>query len=449
MTTENKKTLSDSKEAHIETEAENTVETSMEGPKRVGLIIIFLVFGVFGLWAAMAPLDGAAQAPGTVNVRSYSQVVQHLEGGIISDIMVQNGDMVDAGQPLLEIDNTQSLAQLDIITAQFVALKAREARLIAQRDRLGEVNFPESLNSNDLNVRQELASQTSIFSSQKASRESTIEVFEQRIGQLQSKLNGLDARKSAKEELAQSFAEELGDVGELLSQGFSDKTRLRELERNVASLKGDAAELAANVSSTEIEIGETRLQIILTEREFQNDVAGQLGETQTNLNDLTERTNAVQDIVNRTVVRAPAAGIVSGMQFHTIRGVVQPGLPIADIVPQSEEFIVDAQVSPNDIDRVAIGMDATIRFSAFGSAVPTIFGEVINLSADRIVDEVTGMPYYLARVVVTEEGKANLGDLILLPGMPAEVFIKTGSRTFLQYLFKPFSNALARSFIED
>ena len=449
MTTENKKTLSDSKEAHIETEAENTVETSMEGPKRVGLIIIFLVFGVFGLWAAMAPLDGAAHAPGTVNVRSYSQVVQHLEGGIISDIMVQNGDMVDAGQPLLEIDNTQSLAQLDIITAQFVALKAREARLIAQRDRLGEVNFPESLDSNDLNARQELASQTSIFSSQKASRESTIEVFEQRIGQLQSKLNGLDARKSAKEELAQSFAEELSDVGELLSQGFSDKTRLRELERNVASLKGDAAELAANVSSTEIEIGETRLQIILTEREFQNDVAGQLGETQTNLNDLTERTNALQDIVNRTVVRAPAAGIVSGMQFHTIRGVVQPGLPIADIVPQSEEFIVDAQVSPNDIDRVAIGMDATIRFSAFGSAVPTIFGEVINLSADRIVDEVTGMPYYLARVVVTEEGKANLGDLILLPGMPAEVFIKTGSRTFLQYLFKPFSNAIARSFIED
>ena len=449
MTTENKKTLSDSKEAHIETEAENTVETSMEGPKRVGLIIIFLVFGVFGLWAAMAPLDGAAQAPGTVNVRSYSQVVQHLEGGIISDIMVQNGDMVDAGQPLLEIDNTQSLAQLDIITAQFVALKAREARLIAQRDRLGEVNFPESLDSNDLNARQELASQTSIFSSQKASRESTIEVFEQRIGQLQSKLNGLDARKSAKEELAQSFAEELSDVGELLSQGFSDKTRLRELERNVASLKGDAAELAANVSSTEIEIGETRLQIILTEREFQNDVAGQLGETQTNLNDVTERTNALQDIVNRTVVRAPAAGIVSGMQFHTIRGVVQPGRPIADIVPQSEEFIVDAQVSPNDIDRVAIGMDATIRFSAFGSAVPTIFGEVINLSADRIVDEVTGMPYYLARVVVTEEGKANLGDLILLPGMPAEVFIKTGSRTFLQYLFKPFSNAIARSFIED
>ncbi len=425
------------------------VETSMEDPKRVGLIIFFLVFGVFGVWASIAPLGSFANAPGTVNVRSYSQVVQHLEGGIISDIKVQNGDMVNAGQPLLEIDNTQSLAQLEIVNSQFVALKAREARLVAERDQLNQVGFPESLDEGDTNARQEMAAQTSIFNSQKASRESTIEVFQQRIGQLQSKLDGLGSLKSAKEELTASFAEELEDVRELLNQGFADKTRLRELERNVASLKGDAAELAANVSSTEIQIGETRLQIIVTEQEFQNDVVNQLGETQTSLKDSSERIYALQDIVSRTIVRAPAAGIVSGMQFHTIRGVVAPGTPIANIVPQSEEFIVDAQVSPTDIDRVAIGMDATIRFSAFGSAVPTIFGEVVNLSADRIIDENTGVPYYLARVVVTDEGKSNLGDLILLPGMPAEVFINTGSRTFMQYLFKPFSNALARSFIED
>jgi epimerase transport system membrane fusion protein len=425
------------------------VETSMEDPKRVGLIIFFLVFGVFGVWASIAPLGSFANAPGTVNVRSYSQVVQHLEGGIISDIKVQNGDMVNAGQPLLEIDNTQSLAQLEIVNSQFVALKAREARLVAERDQLNQVGFPESLDEGDTNARQDMAAQTSIFNSQKASRESTIEVFQQRIGQLQSKLDGLGSLKSAKEELTASFAEELEDVRELLNQGFADKTRLRELERNVASLKGDAAELAASVSSTEIQIGETRLQIIVTEQEFQNDVVNQLGETQTSLKDSSERIYALQDVVSRTIVRAPAAGIVSGMQFHTIRGVVAPGTPIANIVPQSEEFIVDAQVSPTDIDRVAIGMDATIRFSAFGSAVPTIFGEVVNLSADRIIDENTGVPYYLARVVVTDEGKSNLGDLILLPGMPAEVFINTGSRTFMQYLFKPFSNALARSFIED
>jgi epimerase transport system membrane fusion protein len=425
------------------------VVTSIEMPKRVGFIIFFLVFGVFGVWAAIAPLDGAAHAPGTVNVRSYSQVVQHLEGGIISEIHAKNGDVVDAGEPLIMIDNTQSMAQLEIVNSQFNAAKTREARLIGQRDKLSDVAYPVSLDQTDANVKQEIDAQNSIFQAQQESLSGGIEVLEQRIEQLEAKKRGQTNLKTTKEQLVTSFAEELSDVRELLTQGFADKNRLRELERNVASLKGDASELETNISATEIEIGEARLQIILTEREFHNSVVEQLGETQTALKDLSERKNALQDVVARTVVRAPVSGIVNGMQFHTVRGVVQPGIPIASIIPQSEELIIDAQVALIDIDRVSIGMEATIRFSAFGSAVPTITGEVINLSADRIVDEQTGMPYYLARVAVTEEGRANLGDLILLPGMPAEVFITTGSRTFLQYLFKPFSNALARSFIED
>jgi epimerase transport system membrane fusion protein len=421
----------------------------METPKRVGFIIFFLVFGVFGVWAAFAPLDSAAHATGTVNVRSYSQVVQHLEGGIISEIAAQNGDIVSAGQPLIKIDNTQPLAQLEIINGQFNAAKTKEARLIAQRDKLASVVYPASLDQTDSNIMQEIQAQNSIFNAQQDSLGGSIEVLEQRIEQLESKKQGQTALKTTKDELAASYAEELCVVRELLTQGFADKNRLRELERNVASLRGDVSELTTAISSTDIQIGEARLQIIQAEREFQNDVVQQLGETQTALKDLTERKNALQDIVSRTTVRAPVAGIVNGMQFHSVRGVVAPGTPIANIVPQSEELIVDAQISLNDIDRVAIGMEATIRFSAFGSSVPTITGELINLSADRLVDEQTGMPYYLARVAVTETGMANLGDLILLPGMPAEVFINTGSRTFLQYAFKPFSNALARSFIED
>lgn len=430
--------------------AENpAIMTSIDMPKRVGFIIFFLVFGVFGVWAAVAPLDGAAHAPGTVNVRSYSQVVQHLEGGIISDIHAKNGDVVDAGEPLVVIDNTQSMAQLEIVNAQFTAEKAKEARLIAERDKLAAVVYPAELDQTDSNVQQEIAAQNSIFQAQRDSLNGSIEVLQQRIEQLEAKKRGQTNLKATKQQLADSFADELTDVSALLTQGFADKTRLRELERNVASLQGDASELETNISSTEIEIGEARLQIIQTEREFHNNVVAELGETQTILKDLRERKNALQDVVSRTVVRAPVAGIVNGMQYHTVRGVVQPGAPIANIVPQSEELIVDAQVSLNDIDRVTLGMESTIRFSSFGSAVPTITGEVINLSADRVVDEQTGMPYYLARVEVTPEGRANLGDLILLPGMPAEVFINTGSRTFLQYLFKPFSNALARSFIED
>jgi len=171
---------------------------------------------------------------------------------------------------------------------------------------------------------------------------------------------------------------------------------------------------------------------------------------QTNVNDSVERVNALEDIVSRTVVRAPESGIVNGLQVHTIGGIVAPGMRIVDIVPEEDDLIVEVEVSPNDIDRVIIGQDASIRFSTFAmGTVPTIYGTVINLSADSFINETTGVSYYLARVEVSPGGIEDLGELSLMPGMPAEVFIATGSRTFLEYLFKPFSNALARGLRED
>ncbi|ALO44764.1 HlyD family type I secretion periplasmic adaptor subunit [Pseudohongiella spirulinae] len=425
------------------------VSTSMEAPRRIGMLIFLLVFGGFGLWAALAPLDGAAHAPGQVTVRSNKQLVQHLEGGIVRDILARNGDAVDAGQALLVLDDTQPLAQLEIVNGQFTALKAVEARLIAERDGLDRIQFPMEITALDSNAQSEMLSQTQIFHTRKESLEGSIEVLEQRIEQLQSRLQGLRALQESKQELATSFQEELDDVRSLLTEGFADKNRLRELERQAAQLRGEAAELTSSISSTEIEIGETRLQILQLRREFQNEVANQLAEIQTNLKDHSERMRALRDVVSRTTIRSPASGIVNGLQVHTIGGVIAPGNPIAEVVPQSDELIVEARVSPIDIDRVSAGQQATIRFSSFSSAVPNIFGQVINVSADSFTDQATGAQYYTARVEVTPEGLENLGDLTLLPGMPAEVFIATGSRTFLQYLMKPITNALARSFIED
>ena len=426
-----------------------TVETGIEAPRRAGILIALLVFGVFGLWAALAPISGAAHAPGTVTVRSYKQVVQHLEGGMIRDILVRNGDVVEAGAPLLILDSTQSVAQLEIASAQFVALSALEARLIAERDGLDSINFPAHLNTDDANAREEMNVQMQIFAARKASREGSVAVLEQRIEQLKSRVVGLQAMQSSKEELAASFEEELKDVRLLLEEGFADKLRLRELERSHAMLKGEAAELVANISATEMQAGETQLQILQLNNEFQADVVNELGEIQPRLKDIRERMTALNDIVERTVIRAPVAGVVNGMQYHTVGGVIGPGNPIADVVPQSDELIVEASVSPLDIDRVHVGQDATIRFSSFSSAVPTIFGTVIGVSADAVTDRNTGASFYLARVQVTPEGMQELGDLALVPGMPAEVFIASGSRTFLQYVMKPFSNALARSLIED
>lgn len=423
--------------------------TSMTRPRNIGLLMFFLVFGVFGIWASVAPIEGAAHAPGSVTVRSNRQLVQHLEGGIVKEIIARNGDIVRAGDALLILDETQPLAQLEIANLQYLAMRAMEARLIAERDGLEQINFPTDLSAVAQNAQSEISSQTQVFLTRKAALDGSVGVLEQRIGQLQSRLVGLRALQQSKQDLADSFAEELRDVESLLVEGFADKNRVRELERNAAQLRGEAAELTASISSTEIEIGETRLQILQQEREFQNEVANQLAEVQTGLKDATERVTALRSIVQRTTITAPVDGIVNGMQIHTVGGVVPPGQPLADIVPQNEELIVEARISPMDIDRVAIGQEAMVRFSSFSSSVPNIFGNVIHVSADALTDPNTGMAYYSARVEVTPDGLRDLGNLTLIPGMPADVFISTGSRTLLQYMMKPISSAMARSFIED
>jgi epimerase transport system membrane fusion protein len=431
------------------TSADASPIASMEGPKRIGLTLFFLVFGVFGFWSAFAPLNGAAFAPGVVTVKSYKKVVQHLEGGIVADILARDGDLVAAGQPLLILDNTQSKASLEIANSQFVALKMREARLLAERDGLETVSYPPALALSNAYAQQEVAAQNEIFTARTATNEGRIGILEQRIDQLQTQVVGMEAQRETKELLAQSFAEELADTQSLLDQGFSEKNRLRQAERSFASYSGEAAELIANVAATRVQIGETELQILQQTSEFQNEVVSELSVVQTDLKDAGERLTALQDIVRRTTIAAPDTGLVNGMQVHTIGGVIGPGTPIAEIVPESDELIVEASVNPVDIDRVFEGQEARIRFSTFGNRAPTIFGTLMSLSADAIPNEATGASFYLARVEVNPDSIEELGDLELMPGMPAEIYINTGSRTLIQYLFKPLSNAVSRSFNED
>ncbi|MEK9823779.1 MAG: HlyD family type I secretion periplasmic adaptor subunit [Gammaproteobacteria bacterium] len=421
----------------------------MEDPKQFGLILLVVVFGVFGLWAAIAPLDGAAFALGTVTVKSYKKVVQHLEGGIVADILAQDGDPVESGEPLLILDDTQPKTSLEIVNSQFIALKMKEARLIAERDGSETVSYPTQLALSSANAAQEVEAQNEVFNARKAANEGRIQILEQRVEQLKSQVVGLEALRTTKEMLAQSFEEELADTQTLLDQGFSEKTQLRQIERNFATSSGEAAELSANIAATEVQIGETQLQILQQLSDFQNEVVAELSEVQTAIKDSEERLTALRDVVSRTIIRAPDSGLVNGMQVHTIGGVIGPGSAIAEIVPESDELIIQASVNPIDIDRVSEGQEARIRFSTFGSRAPTIFGTLLSLSADALSNEATGASYYLARVQVNPDSLEELGDMALLPGMPAEVYINTGSRTLLQYLFKPLSNAVARSFNED
>ena len=247
-----------------------------------------------------------------------------------------------------------------------------------------------------------------------------------------------------------SYSEEVKDLKELLAQGFADRQRLRDIERNHASVIGEIAGLTSEVAGSEIQIGETKLQILQLQKKFQEEVVGKLGEVQAELYDVSQRFTATSDKVTRTDIKAPASGRVLGLSVHNVGGVITPGKPILDIVPQQEELIIDAQVSPIDIDRVRTGLIAEVRFSAFKQAlVPKVMGKVINLSADKLTEERSGNTYYLAQIELTPDSYVKLRGLELLLGMPAEVFINTGERTVFEYLTQPITNTFARAFIED
>ncbi len=428
------------------------LDVSDKTPKFIGLLILFVTFGMFGTWAAVAPLDSAALAPGVVTVKTYRKTVQHLEGGIVEQINVRDGDQVEAGEVLLVLDDTQAKAEMGIIRGQMIASQALEARLKAERDQLEKIEFPNSFSEDDLRVKEAVLSEGQVFQARMNSHLGEIEVLEQRMTQIDEQIRGLEAVIRSKKQLMSSYRSEIKDLSELLSDGFVDKQRLRDLERQVSNLEGEMADHRSSIAQAKMKQGETRLSILQLKKDFHTEVVNQLSEVQSTLFDLRERERALMDRVERTVIRAPEAGMVLGMKVHTVGGVVQSGAPILDIVPAASDLVVEAQVSPIDIDRVSSGKLADIRFSAFKSATtPVIEGRVEHISADRLTNEETGMPYYLARVELTEEGRANLeqANLVLVPGMPAEVLINSGERTFLEYLVQPATNAFARSLIED
>lgn len=419
--------------------------------RNIGVVILIATFGILGTWGYLAPIDSAALAPGYVTVKSHRKTVQHLDGGIVSQLMAKDGDVVKASDVLLILDGTEIKAQLEIIRGQHITLSAQIARLIAERDQQNQINFPDELhNQSDPHIAQATHGESQLFNARKSALQGEISVLNQRISQLGSKIKGLQGQRSSKEALMISYGDEVHDLKELLAEGFADKQRLRDIERNHAQVTGEVAALSSEIAGNEIQIGETKLQILQLQKQFQEEVAGKLGEVQAELYDVAQRLVATRDKVARTVIIAPADGRVLGLSVHNVGGVISPGKPILDIVPQQEELIIDAQVSPIDIDRVRAGLVAEVRFSAFKQALtPKMQGKVINLSADRLTDEKTEQPYYLAQIELTPDSFQKLGELELLPGMPAEVLINTGERTVFEYLMQPITNAFARAFIED
>jgi len=433
-----------------EAEAEG-LKVSDKPVRRLGYIVLITVFGLGGLWAGLAPLDSAVLAQGYVTVKSSRKTVQHLEGGIVKELMVHDGDHVKAGDILMRLNDTQARAQLEAARSQLIASQALEARLIAERDDRNDVTFGTSdFPEDDKRVQEARNSERQIFLAQRSARLGEIEVLKNKSAELEQQIRGFSAVIQSKQGLSQSYGSEIKDLSELLKQGYVNNERLRDQERNLSRLQAEIADQQSAIARAKVQMGETKLQILQTTQKFKSDVANKLAETQSRIYELRERVGALQDTVNRTQIKAPVDGMVMGLAVHTIGGVVAPGTHLLDIVPLGADLLVEVEVQPNDIDRIELGKLAEVRFSAFKNATtPILEGEVVYISADRFTNERTGAPYYLARVTLTDKGRADLGRRELVPGMPAEVLINTGARTLLNYLLKPARNAMARSMIEE
>ena len=431
-------------------EHSDDMPTSDRGIRRVGMTIVLVTFGLFGTWAAFAPLGNAVYGSGIVTVQSYRKTVQHLEGGIVKELLAHDGDTVHKGDPLIVLDDGQLNSEYESTRNQLITARAKEARLRAERDDLPAIPALKIDGVESDRAREAIDGEAQVFRSRHDARLGEISVQKERIGQLKQQILGLNDMIATKVSLEKSYTGEITELKDLLRQGFVDKQRLLEQERKLDMLKSEVADHQSTITKTRLQINETEMQIVQTNQKFSSDVAKDLSDVQAQVFDLQEKASALKDRLSRIVIRAPEDGMVLEMKVHTIGGVVSAGTPLLDIVPESSELVVEAHVSTNDIDRITLGKLTDIRFSAFNSATtPVIQGQVTRISADRLTDEKTGEGYYLVRVKVTDEGMQRLGNRKLQPGMPAEVLINAGERTMLEYLLKPARNMFAKSMIEE
>lgn len=422
--------------------------------QRLGLWVLMLVFGVFAIWAAFAPLGSYAVANGKVVVQTENQIVQHREGGVIEDIFVEDGDHVAKGQKLMMISPTDARSEKGVLEEQLLSNLGLEARLDAELEGREQIMFPPDLvEGGHERASSIMADEQQQFKVRTAAANAENKVLEQRIQQLKEQLQGTDEQIVAQRELAESYDKEINELKGLFARQLISKLQLNDTERKYLTVKTDIANLEATKSGLRVQIGQAAEQQVLQDNNRKKETAAQLSDARAKIADLRNRLNAANDRLERTLVAAPMAGTVVGMMFHTKGGVVQAGGKILEIVPDANAFEVEAQVNISDIDKVLVGSEANIRFPAFPaiSFLKVTPGEVSYVSADALRDEARNAQYYIAKVKIKPEGVAELkkNGLVLVQGMPAEVSIKGGERTFLDYLLKPMTNMVNHAFNED
>lgn len=430
------------------------VDTDARAYSRLGWIIILLGVLGFIIWASLAPLDKGVPMQGTVAKEGNRKAVQYLSGGVIEDILVKDGDVVKAGQVLVRMNKVTLTAQAETTRAQYFTSRAIEARTLAERDGRSEMKFPPLLEKfkDDARAKESYNAQYQLFQARRLALQNELGAVDENISGLRLQVQGLtESRDSKKVQLA-ILKEQLDGMRDLAKDGYIARNRLLDVERSYAQVGGAISEDIGNIGRSQRQIMELNLRRNQRIQEVQKEVRSQLSDAQRDAEALLSRIEGMDFEVGNAEVRAPVDGIVVGTQVFTKGGVVGAGARMMDIVPTGDGFVVEGQLPVNMIDRVHDGLPVDLIFSAFNAnSTPHIPGKLIQVSADRTVEERTGAAYYKVRAAVTPEGMKLIAakKLDIQAGMPVEVFVKTGERTLMSYLLKPVFDRAKSSMSED
>lgn len=417
-----------------------------------GLTLLVLVVGLGG-WSAFASIAGAIVAQGTVKVESERQVVEHLEGGVVSEILVKEGDAVAAGQELVRLDDTLLAADLAIAEGQLFELMARRGRLSAEQLDRDAPEFDEELlaaGAANPKIESLIEGQRALFTARLETLNKETDQLHERQQQIREEISGAAAQQEALSEQLGFVEQELHDLKELQKKGLAQASRVLALERENARLLGQRGELIANVARLRGEISEIEIQILGRASTRREEAITQLRDNQYRENELREQRNSLLERIDRLSVRAPRPGRVIGMTIFALRSVVRPAEPILYIVPSDANLIVEAQIDTRNVDQVFPGQEARLRFPAFSSrTTPDLAGKVQQVSPDSFTDEKTGRAYYRALLAIDPGEIEKIAHVELVAGMPVEAFIRTGDRSPFTYLTKPFTDYLNRAFREE
>jgi HlyD family type I secretion membrane fusion protein len=416
------------------------------------LLVVFLGVGGFGFWAATVPLAEAVVASGMIKVDSNRKQVQHLAGGIVKEILVNDGDQVRQGDILLRLDETQAATSLAILRDGYDAAIAQEARLKAERDDSESIVFPEEMTNRhgDPKIREIIKAQSALFQARNSALAGKVQILERQIAHLREDIQGLKAQKSAKSRQLGFVYDELKSMQVLLEKGMTGKQRVLELEREAARLEGEHGEHQSAIAAAKTSISVKELEIYQVEKSFRESLVNELKEVQAEIFDFRERLNSARHVFQQTVVRSPVDGVVVDSGVHTIGGVVNPGETLLEIVPLDDDLIIEARIDPQDLENLKPGLPAAVKITAFKQReTPELAAVLKYLSADALQDQYTGQAYFIARLEVPASELLLLGvNQKLQAGMLADVFIRTGERTALKYLIQPLRDSFRRAWLE-